>query len=72
MTLIKINYESEALLLLLKKEMHGRELAKEMKTSLTRVQTILSELRKMNALDYKTEGRNHYEQKGPFREGHTG
>jgi len=47
------------LLLLLKKEMHGREIAKELKTSLTRVQSILTELRNMNVLDYKVEGKNH-------------
>ena len=59
MTQIKINYEFEVLLSLLKKEMHGRELAKELKTSLTRVQAILNNLRQINVLDYKTEGRNH-------------
>ncbi len=59
MTQIKINYELEALLLLLKNEKHGRELAKEMKTSLTRVQAILNRLREFNVLDYRTEGRNH-------------
>lgn len=59
MTQIKINYEPEVLLSLLKKEMHGRELAKELKTSLTRIQAILRELRKSNILDYKTEGKNH-------------
>ncbi len=59
MTQIKVNYAYELLLLLLKKEMHGRELAKELKTSLTRVQSILAELREMNVLDYKTVGKNH-------------
>ena len=59
MTQIKINYSYEILLLLLKKEMHGRELSKELKTSLTRVQSILTELRSMNILDYKIEGKNH-------------
>ena len=59
MTQIKINYNYEVLLLLLKKEMHGRELSKELKTSLTRVQTILTELRKINVLDFKKEGKNH-------------
>ena len=59
MTQIKINYEFEVLLSLLKKEMHGRELAKELKTSLTRVQAVLNDLRQVNVLDYKTEGRNH-------------
>jgi predicted nucleotidyltransferase len=39
--------------------MHGRELAKELKTSLTRVQGILNELRQANVIDYNTEGRNH-------------
>jgi predicted nucleotidyltransferase len=39
--------------------MHGRELAKELKTSLTRVQSVLSELRKINVLDYEVEGKNH-------------
>ena len=59
MTQIKVNYLYEALLLLLKKEMHQRELAKELKTSLTRVQSILEELRKINVLDYKVTGKNH-------------
>ena len=55
----KINYESELLLSLLGGEEHGRELAKKFKTSLTRVQTILSVLRKSAVLDYTIEGRNH-------------
>jgi len=59
MNLFKINYGSETLLLLLKKVMHGREIAKELKTSLTRVQAILTELRTINVLDYKIEGKNH-------------
>ena len=59
MTQIKVNYESEVLLALLKKEMHGRELAKELKTSLTRIQSILNELRNINVLDYKEVGKNH-------------
>ena len=59
MTQIKVNYAYEVLLLLLKKEMHQRELAKELKTSLTRVQSILAELRDINVLDYKIAGKNH-------------
>lgn len=59
MTQIKVNYKSEVLLLLLKKNTYGRELAKELKTSLTRIQSILNELRQNNVLDYKSEGRNH-------------
>jgi len=59
MTQIKVDYVFEALLCLLKKEMHGRELAKELKTSLTRVQSILNELRQANVLDYRVEGKNH-------------
>ena len=59
MTQIKVNYEAEVILLLLKRDMHGRELAKELKTSLTRVQSILTELRSLNVLDYKMEGKNH-------------
>ena len=59
MTQIKINYNYEILLCLLEKAMHGRELAKELKTSLTRVQSTLTELRKINILDYKVEGKNH-------------
>lgn len=59
MTQIKVNYEFEVLLHLIKKEMHGRELAKELKTSLTRIQAILSELRQFNVLDYKVVGKNH-------------
>jgi predicted nucleotidyltransferase len=56
---IKINYEYEVLLSLLKQEMHGREMAKLLDTSLTRVQSILTELRKSNVLDYKVSGKNH-------------
>lgn len=59
MTQIKINYIYEVLLLLLKREMHGRELAKDLKTSLTRIQSILTELRKANVLDYNIIGKNH-------------
>ena len=59
MTQIKVNYAYEVLLLLLKKEMHQRELAKELKTSLTRIQSILTELGNINVLDYKEEGKNH-------------
>ena len=59
MTQIKINYQYEILLLLLKKQMHGRELAKKLETSLTRVQSILTELGNTNVLDYKIEGKNH-------------
>lgn len=59
MTQIKINYTYEVILLLLKKEMHQREIAKELKTSLTRVQSVLKELRNINAVDYKEIGKNH-------------
>ena len=59
MAQIKINYTYEILLFLLKKDRHGRELAKELKTSLTRVQAILTELRNINVLDYNIEGKNH-------------
>mgnify|MGYP001581022104 CR=1 FL=1 len=56
---IKINYELEVILSLLKGEMHGRELAKELKTSLTRIQSIFSRLREKNVLDYREVGKNH-------------
>src|SRR3989338_4617063 len=56
---IKVNYELEVVLLLLKKEMHGRELANVLKTSLTRIQSILRDLRDHNIIDYKIEGKNH-------------
>ncbi|PIN89352.1 hypothetical protein COU60_04335 [Candidatus Pacearchaeota archaeon CG10_big_fil_rev_8_21_14_0_10_34_76] len=59
MTQIKVNYNYEVLLSLLKKEMHQRELAKELKTSLTRIQSVLKELRDINAVDYKEIGKNH-------------
>ena len=59
MTQIKINYNYEVLLILLKRELYGRELAKELKTSLTRVQSVLNELRNINVVDYKIEGKNH-------------
>lgn len=36
------------MLSLLKNENHGRELAKELKTSLTRIQSILTELRNIH------------------------
>ena len=58
MTQIKINYNYEVLLILLKRELYGRELAKELKTSLTRVQSVLNELRNINVVDYKIEGKN--------------
>jgi len=44
MTQIKVNIKYELLLLLLKKECHQRQLAKELETSLTSVQTALKEL----------------------------
>lgn len=56
---IKINYKNEILLALLKKESHGRELAKQLNTSLTRIQSNLNQLRNINILDYKTQGKNH-------------
>lgn len=59
MTQKKINYLYEVLLCLLKKNMHQRELAKELKTSLTRIQSILKELREINAIDYNETGKNH-------------
>lgn len=59
MTQIKINYEMEVILSLLKEEKHGRALAKELKTSLTRIQKILNELRNNNVVDYKEVGKNH-------------
>ncbi|MFA5333633.1 MAG: nucleotidyltransferase domain-containing protein [Candidatus Nanoarchaeia archaeon] len=59
MNQIKINYEFEVLLALLKKEAHGRELSKQLKISLTKTQSILNELRNINVLDYKIEGKNH-------------
>ena len=59
MTQIKVNYLNELILLLIKKEMHGRQLAKELRTSLIRVQSMLTELRKANVLDYKIRGKNH-------------
>jgi predicted nucleotidyltransferase len=55
----KVNYNYEVLLLLLRNEMHGREMAKELKTSLTRIQSILNKLRDINVIDYKIEGKNH-------------
>lgn len=59
MTQIKINYNYEVILKLLKKELHGRELTKILNTSLTRIQTTLKELRDLNVIDYKTVGKNH-------------
>ena len=59
MILKTINHEFEVLLYLLRKEAHGRELAKELKTSLTRIQSILYNLRQHNVIDYKIEGKNH-------------
>ncbi|MEK6948239.1 MAG: nucleotidyltransferase domain-containing protein [Nanoarchaeota archaeon] len=57
---IEINYKYEILILILKKkESYGRELAKELKTSLTRVQSILDELRNASVIDYKVVGKNH-------------
>ena len=59
MTQIKINYLYEVLLFLLKKKTHGRELAIKFNTSLTRIQSTLTELRALNVIDYKIEGKNH-------------
>jgi predicted nucleotidyltransferase len=59
MTPMKVNYLYEVLLLLLKKEIHQRGLKKELKTSLTRIQSVLKELRNLNIVDYKKEGKNH-------------
>ena len=59
MTPIEVNYACETILLLLKKNMHQREIAKELQTSLTRVQAVLKKLRDINAVDYKEEGKNH-------------
>ena len=59
MTQIKVNYNYEVLLLLLKKRMHQRELAKTLKTSLTRIQSVLTELRNINVVDYNIVGKNH-------------
>ena len=59
MTQKRVNYTYEVILLLLKKEMHQRQLAKELKTSLTRIQSILKQLRDINAIDYKEAGKNH-------------
>ncbi len=59
MTQIKVNYQYEVLLSLLKQDMHGRELAKKLKTSLTRIQSILDELKRANVIDYKIIGKNH-------------
>lgn len=55
----KVNYTAEVILYLIKKEAHGREIAKELKTSLTRIQSILNDLRDNNAIDYKKIGKNH-------------
>ena len=59
MTQIKVNYLYEIILFLTKKKTHGRELAKELQTSLIRVQSLLTELREANVLDYKIQGKNH-------------
>ena len=59
MNQIRINYDYEVLLFLIRKEAHGRELAKELKTSLKRIQTILNEFKKMNIVDFKVVGKNH-------------
>lgn len=59
MTQFKINYKYEIMLLLMKKQVHGREIAKELNTSLTRIQAKLKELRELNILDYQAQGKNH-------------
>ena len=59
MTLKKINIEYEILISLLKKEKHGRELSKELDVSLTNIQTSLSNLKELNIVDYRVEGKNH-------------
>ncbi len=55
----KVNYTAEVILYLIKKEAHGREIAKELKTSLTKTQSVLNDLRDNNAIDYKKIGKNH-------------
>jgi predicted nucleotidyltransferase len=59
MNSIKVNYEYEVILSLLKEEKHGRALAKELKTSLTRIQRILLDMRNNNVIDYREIGKNH-------------
>ena len=59
MTQIKVNHTYEIILALLRKETHGRELAKMLKTSLTKIQAILNELYRCNAVDYTVAGKNH-------------
>jgi len=55
----KINYTYEVVLCLLKEELHGRELAKRVGTSLTRVQGILNDLINKHIVEYTVRGRNH-------------
>ncbi len=54
----EINTEYEIILKLLKKTSHGRELSKEIKTSLTTVQRTLKDLEKKGVIDFTVSGRN--------------
>ncbi len=56
---IKVNHLYEVILLLLKDELHVRDITKKLNVSLTKIQAILLELRKYNVVDYKVEGKNH-------------
>jgi predicted nucleotidyltransferase len=55
----KVNYTYETILYLINKQAHGREIAKELNTSLTRIQSVLNELETANVIDYNIQGKNH-------------
>ncbi len=48
----------EIILQLLKQSQHGRSFAKKLNTSLTTIQRVLKQLRELNVLDYKEQGKN--------------
>jgi predicted nucleotidyltransferase len=58
MNQFKINNTYEILLKILKKNNHGRQLAKELNISLSTIQRTLSELVSLNVIDYSKQGKN--------------
>ncbi|MGK0209107.1 MAG: putative nucleotidyltransferase [Patescibacteria group bacterium] len=55
----KVNYEYETILQLIQRPSHGRQIAKLLNTSLTRIQKIIKVLYTENIIDYNEQGKNH-------------
>ena len=54
----RTNLDLEITLHLLKKESHGRELARQLATPLSSIQRALKRLQKENIIDFKAIGKN--------------